>query len=70
MSIREMRSGDTIIGIDGHSYEVEDATHNPVKARELAQSRRLKTFYLEDLECLTEDDGLWQETQQLEKETK
>lgn len=63
MSIRSMRTGDTIIGKDGRTYEVETKSlvEGKVKARSTNPPKRLKTFKAEDLECVDLDDGLWQE---------
>jgi hypothetical protein len=63
MSIRSMRTGDTIIGKDGQTYEVKEKGYDKVKARSTNPPKRLKTFKAEDLECVDLDDGLWQETE-------
>jgi hypothetical protein len=62
MSIRSMRTGDTIIGADGRTYEVEEKGHDKVKARGTNPPKRLKTFKAADLFCVDLDDGLWQQT--------
>ena len=63
MSIRCMRVGDTIIGADMLStYTVEEKDHDSVKARRTEKPKRLKTFNADDLFCVDQDDGLWQET--------
>lgn len=62
MSIRSMRTGDTIIGKDMLStYTVEEKDFDTVKARSTEKPKRIKTFKAEDLECVDLDDGLWQE---------
>lgn len=62
MSIRGMRVGDTIIGVDMQStYTVEEKDDVTVKARSDDPPRRLKKFKAEDLMCVDADDGLWQE---------
>jgi hypothetical protein len=62
MSIRDMRTGDTIIGTDGRTYEVEEKEHDRVKARATDPPKRLKTFRDDELFCVDFDDGLWQQT--------
>lgn len=65
MSIHCMRVGDTIIGADMlHTYTVvqKDSPRGRVKARSDDPPRRLKTFKADDLFCVDQDDGLWQET--------
>ncbi len=62
MSIRNMRVGDTIIGVDMQSiYTVEEKDDVTVKARSDDPLKHLKTFKAEDLMCVDADDGLWQE---------
>lgn len=64
MSIRGMRIGDTIIGVDMQStYTVEEKGSDEVKARRTESPKRLKTFKAADLECVDDADGLWQEMQ-------
>lgn len=65
MSIRDMRTGDTIIGRDGHTYTVESKQTDRVKARgNEPRNTRLKTFHEDELFCVDFDDGLWQQTEE------
>ena len=67
MSIRNMRIGDTIIGVDMLStYTVEEKDYDEVKARSTESPKRLKTFKAAELECVDADDGLWQEMKPVE----
>lgn len=57
-----MRLGDKIIGKDMRStYTVEEKGIDSVKARSDEPPRRLKTFRADELECVDQDDGLWQQ---------
>lgn len=65
MSIRDMRTGDTIIGKDGHTYTVESKGHDRVRARRHDPANAsLKTFHDDELFCVDFDDGLWQQTEE------
>lgn len=62
MSIRNMREGDTIIPAEGHwYYEVEEHEGETVTAISTDGRSTRRTFQANRLECVDQDDGLWQE---------
>jgi len=60
MGIRNMRTGDTIYAAWGEQYEVIEIEHESVKAKEIG-TKHYKVFDSDKLECVDQDDGIWQE---------
>ena len=55
-----IRKGDTIFGAHGGIYYVTKSDHDRCKARPIKE-KSLKTFRIDSLECIDQDDGIWQE---------
>lgn len=63
-----MRTGDTICGADGRMWYVDEVGWDSCVGAELDSNRpkakrRKKTFSADKLECVDQDDGIWQEIQ-------
>ncbi len=62
MSIKNMRSGDTIFAKDASAiWIVDEVEFDSCTAYDSERAHKTKVFKADSLECVDADDGVWQE---------